>query len=303
MFSGIGIAALALAGVAFAFWTSTDSSNPAVAVADSIQAGSTPTLGGINGQDVNLNWTATTTVAGASVSGYTVNRYSVASGGTPTAATGGCTGTIAALTCTEQSVPAGTWYYAITPKISLWSGAESGRLSTTVVAASFSVTASQQVRATANVTGGSIAHFNNSETVVFHLDTAAGTTMTGGVSAVNSSGSASGFTVTVPAGTAQGSHTIVAVGGSGSQATSNSFNVDNTAPVTTDNTASIGSGWFNTTKTVTLTPTDSGGAGVAATYYTTDGSTPTISSSQGTSIVLSTDGVYTIKYFSVDNAG
>src|SRR5581483_12334802 len=91
--------------------------------------------------------------------------------------------------------------------------------------------------------------------------------------------------------------------GSGSQATSNSFNVDNTAPVTTDNTASIGSGWLKTNQTVTLTPTDSGGAGVAATYYTTDGSTPTTSSSQGTSISLTTDGVYTIKYFSVDNAG
>jgi hypothetical protein len=303
VFAGIGVAAVALAGAAFAFWVSTDSSNPAAAVADSIQAGNTPTLGSINGQDVTLNWTATTTASGASVNGYTVARYSVSSGGTATAATGGCSGTVAALTCTEQTAPAGTWYYTVTPKISLWAGAESGRQSVTVVAASFSVVASQQVRATAAVSGGSIAHFKNSETVVFHLDNSSGTTMTGSVSAVNSSGSASGFTVTVPAGTAEGSHTIVAVGGSGSQATSNSFNVDNTAPVTTDNSASIGSGWFNITKTVTLTPIDTGGSGVAATYYTTDGSTPTTSSSQGTSVALSTDGIYTVKYFSVDNAG
>ena len=81
------------------------------------------------------------------------------------------------------------------------------------------------------------------------------------------------------------------------------FTYDTTAPVTTDNSASIGSGWFNTTQTVTLTPTDTGGSGVAATYYTTDGSTPTTSSSSGTSVVLSTNGVYTIKYFSVDKAG
>jgi hypothetical protein len=53
---------------------------------------------------------------------------------------------------------------------------------------------------------------------------------------------------------------------------------------------------------VTLSPTDAG-SGAAATYYTTNGSTPTTSSSQGTSIVLSTDGTYTIKYFSVDNVG
>jgi hypothetical protein len=80
------------------------------------------------------------------------------------------------------------------------------------------------------------------------------------------------------------------------------FTNDATVPVTTDNTASIGSTCKNTTQTVTLSPTDAG-SGVAATYYTTNGSTPTTSSSQGTSISLSTDGSYTIKYFSVDNVG
>jgi hypothetical protein len=54
--------------------------------------------------------------------------------------------------------------------------------------------------------------------------------------------------------------------------------------------------------TVALSPSD-GGAGVAATYYTTDGSTPTTSSSQGTSVDLTSNGVYTIKYFSVDRVG
>jgi len=78
--------------------------------------------------------------------------------------------------------------------------------------------------------------------------------------------------------------------------------VDTTVPVTTDNTGSIGNGWKNTTQTVTLTPTDSG-SGVAQTHYTTDGSTPTTSSSTGTSISLSATGQYTIKYFSVDNTG
>ena len=77
---------------------------------------------------------------------------------------------------------------------------------------------------------------------------------------------------------------------------------DATLPSTTDNTASIGSGWHTTAQTVTLTPTDSG-SGVAGTYYTTDGSTPTTGSPSGTSISLTADGVYTIKYFSVDNVG
>ncbi|MDQ2967720.1 MAG: chitobiase/beta-hexosaminidase C-terminal domain-containing protein, partial [Actinomycetota bacterium] len=81
------------------------------------------------------------------------------------------------------------------------------------------------------------------------------------------------------------------------------FQNDSTAPSTTDDTGSIGNAWRNTTTTVTLSPTDPGGSGVATTYYTTDGSTPTTSSSQGTSVVLSAEGTYTVKYFSVDNVG
>jgi hypothetical protein len=76
---------------------------------------------------------------------------------------------------------------------------------------------------------------------------------------------------------------------------------DSTAPTTTDNTASIGSAWKNTNQTVTLTPSDGTGSGIRATYYTTNGSTPTTSSPSGTSISLTSDGTYTIEYFSVDN--
>ena len=76
---------------------------------------------------------------------------------------------------------------------------------------------------------------------------------------------------------------------------------DSAAPTTTDNTASIGNAWKNTNQTVTLTPNDGSGSGTAATYRTTDGSTPTTASPNGTAVSLTSDGVYTIKYFSVDN--
>jgi hypothetical protein len=79
--------------------------------------------------------------------------------------------------------------------------------------------------------------------------------------------------------------------------------IDKTAPTTTDNTATIGNAWKNTTQTVTLTPVDTGGSGVLTTYYTTNGSVPTTESAQGTSVVLSDSGTYTIRYFSVDAAG
>jgi hypothetical protein len=78
---------------------------------------------------------------------------------------------------------------------------------------------------------------------------------------------------------------------------------DSTPPTTTDNSAAIGSGWKNTTQFVNLSPTDGAGAGSAISYYTSDGSTPTTASQQGTSITLSAEGVYTVKYFSVDYVG
>ena len=67
----------------------------------------------------------------------------------------------------------------------------------------------------------------------------------------------------------------------------------------------IGTGWKRAAQTVTLSASDAT-SGVAATYYTTDGSVPTKSSSvysSATGIVLSADGSYVVKYFSADVAG
>lgn len=70
-------------------------------------------------------------------------------------------------------------------------------------------------------------------------------------------------------------------------------------PVTTDDADSV---WYNTEVTINLTAYDDG-SGVHSTYYTTDGSEPTIGSEIGNEILLTEEGVHIIKYFSVDSAG
>ena len=72
-------------------------------------------------------------------------------------------------------------------------------------------------------------------------------------------------------------------------------NIDRTPPVTQ---ASSQSGWINHDVTVTLTATDNL-SGVAATYYSLDGHAGT----EGTSVLVSGQGIHTLTYWSVDVAG
>ena len=78
------------------------------------------------------------------------------------------------------------------------------------------------------------------------------------------------------------------------------FTRDVAAPVTTDDTGTITNAWRNVDTTVTLSPSDGTGAGLVQTYYTTNGVDPTTGSPTGTSILLTAEGTYTIKYFSTD---
>ncbi|MFC8040873.1 hypothetical protein ACFUOZ_16095 [Paenarthrobacter sp. NPDC057355] len=122
----LGILLVSFGGpAASAFWGSVSSGTGAVK-ADSVVQGAKPTTS-VSGTNVTVNWTASTTAAGRSVTGYSIGRYSSATGGTRVAATGTCQGMIVALSCAEASVPAGTWYYTVTPVLSLWQGVESPR--------------------------------------------------------------------------------------------------------------------------------------------------------------------------------
>ncbi|MFJ5957690.1 hypothetical protein ACIQC5_17250 [Paenarthrobacter sp. NPDC092416] len=116
---------------ASAFWSSV-SSNQAAAQADAVAAGAKPVTA-VSGSSVTVTWAASTTTAGRPVSGYSISRYDSASGGIKVPAAGTCSGTITGLGCTDSNVPTGTWYYAVTPSLSLWQGAESARSAATPV--------------------------------------------------------------------------------------------------------------------------------------------------------------------------
>jgi peptidoglycan/xylan/chitin deacetylase (PgdA/CDA1 family) len=80
---------------------------------------------------------------------------------------------------------------------------------------------------------------------------------------------------------------------------------DTTPPATTIscNSSACSGGWYGGAVTIALSATDNpGGSGVSKTYYTTDGSTPTTSSTvyAGPFTVPATT---TVKFFSVDNGG
>jgi len=228
------IAAVLSAGfgvVAFAAWSAFGHGSPTVAAA-TMPTGSTPSASA-NGQDVTVSWTQDALNNGTPVAGYVVKRYPAAGGSAATVAAN-CAGVVAALSCTEDSVPRGSWKYSVTPAQGAWRGTESG-LSATVVVGPPSLTLSPSNPTTTGALSGSISNFRDGENVSFHLDSASGTTLSGTVAgnatpaAVPAGGSAA-VTITVPAGTSEGGHTVWAVGDQSSQASAAFVFSDGAAP-------------------------------------------------------------------------
>ena len=206
----------AVPGAAYAAWSGTGT-GAGQATAAALPAGSTPTVSA-TGHSVTVSWAATS-LLGQNATGYAVKRYD--SSGTSQTIGSGCSGTIAALTCTETSVPAGTWTYTVTPSLHAWSGSESPRSSTaTIQSPELGITSATTLTSLPATVTASVSGYNLGQTVAFKLDGATGTTLTSTLSptTIPASGSATA-TITVPAGTAQGSHTIYAVGSLGDVAT------------------------------------------------------------------------------------
>jgi hypothetical protein len=187
----------------------------------------------VNGRNATLSWSVARFTDGTNVQGYRISRYDASTG---TAATVGsaCAGLVTALTCTEAAIPPGTWRYSVTPQHHNWTGTESPQsLSATVASPSLTIAGSGVLTTLPGTLTGTIASFVTGDTVAWRLDNAStGTVLTGSIapSPVPANGSVS-TSVTVPAGTSDGTHTIYAIGSDGASTASATITVDTQPPV------------------------------------------------------------------------
>jgi hypothetical protein len=208
------LAALGAPDASRAAWQSPGAGEQA-ARAITLGGGSTPTASLAN-RNVDLSWSATTLPGGAPVQGYTVRRYSLA--GVLQSVGANCSGTITTTSCTEVAVPSGTWRYSVQPRQGNWTGAESAQsASVTVTGPEMTLTSSSTVTALPATVTGALALFTQGQTVTYRLDDpATGTVLSGTTtpSPIPVTGTAT-YSVTLPAGVANGSHRIYAVGSGG----------------------------------------------------------------------------------------
>jgi hypothetical protein len=122
--------ALAPASNAFASW-SAQGPGEAAGAATVMPTGGTPVVR-VAGSSVTVVWPTSTLPGGAPVGGYVIDRYNAVTLAQATVGSA-CNGVVAATTCTEQSVQAGTWVYTVTPVQLSWTGGASPDSASVVV--------------------------------------------------------------------------------------------------------------------------------------------------------------------------
>jgi hypothetical protein len=139
-------------GAAFGYWVTTDPLYPAQAVANSLAQGATPSasVSSTSYDTVTITFAEVDTATGGveiPASDYVLQRYP-ASGGSPVTVTPSCSGT-GMITCTESSVPDGTWQYTDTPTYAAnWVGTESAKSGPVAVSTTATVSVTYPVDST-----------------------------------------------------------------------------------------------------------------------------------------------------------
>ena len=189
-------ALLAVAAPAFAYWTS-GAATTSSASATSLQAVSTASASAIDATHATVSWTPP---AGQP----TGTTYTVTSG-----ANTYCTNASGS-SCTASGLSAGSSYtFSVTPKLGLWVGPSASAAQITTPVPSLTLSPATATTLPATLTGTATA-FPVGDALSWRLDTLTGTVLTG-TSVMPAGGAVS---VTVPAGTANGPHTVFVIAGS-----------------------------------------------------------------------------------------
>ena len=212
--AALACAALVLATPAEASWNGSGNGGQAHSKARWLGAMAAPTVSA-TGRSVSVSWSAPSD--GAPPTGYIVKRYD---GSNQSQTVGSaCAGTVNGTSCTESAVPAGTWTYKVTPARANWRGAESPGSSVTVAPPSLTLTPAT-VTSFPSALSGQLDGFVPGQTIAYRLDNpSSGTILSGSTtpSTIPANGHA-GVSVTIPAGTANGAHTVYAIGSGSDQA-------------------------------------------------------------------------------------
>jgi hypothetical protein len=203
-------------GTAYASWANQGAGSGAVKAAQ-MPTATAPTAS-VAVHTVTVSWPGAT-LGGQNISGYTVKRYN--DSGTSQTIGSGCSGTISTLSCTEASVPSGSWHYTVTPVQGGWTGSESPQSSTaTVQSPGLSLNSSNTITSLPATLNASLTNLVPGQSVTFRLDDpSTGTLLTSTISptSVPATGAVTA-TVTLPSSVANGSHTIYVVDGKGDSA-------------------------------------------------------------------------------------
>ncbi|MEX0790281.1 MAG: Ig-like domain-containing protein [Actinomycetota bacterium] len=305
-----------------AFWVSTDSSNHAAAVADALQQGSTPTATKTGATSVDVAFTRANTLQGREITGYLILRYDSPVATSPVASFSCDWPSATTLSCSESSLPDGTWYYTNTTRItgSLWEGTESTMSNGVTVDTTAPDPPSTPDLADASDSGTSNTdNVTNNSTPVFTGTAEAGSTVKifAGVVQVGS-GTATGGSYSIEVSTlGEGAHTITATATDALDNVSAASSglvvtIDATAPAapaTPDLAAGSDTGTSATDNlTNDTTPTFTGTAETGVLVTILDGGSP-VGSGTATggnySVTTSTlsEGAHTITAVSSDPAG
>ena len=187
------------AATAWAFWSASSANGGyGAAAVSSVNQSATPTASAV-AQAVTVSWVASTLTNGQAVTGYQVKRYDSTTLTLQTILSS-CTGTIIVTTCVENSVPTGSWRYAVTPVFAAnWVGPESAK--STAVTVDATAPTNSIIRTA--ITGAS---FKSGNTMFYRGNAAGSFTLTNAV-ADPGSGPASSATAALGGTTTGWSHT------------------------------------------------------------------------------------------------